>query len=106
MESKSIGCFGEKKTRLLLFSCPGSSIPDRGQSLTHSVPLLNFDTKSDFWDLRPKKNNDNEDIKANNNEDNDNEDNDSEDNNNKDNDINNNNEDNDNEENDNKDNEN
>ena len=32
-----------------LFSCPGSSMPDLGQSL----PLLNFDTKSDFWYLRP-----------------------------------------------------
>ena len=36
-----------------IFSCPGSSIPDLGQSLTDWVPLLNFDRKSDFWDLRP-----------------------------------------------------
>ena len=35
-----------------IFSCPGSSIPDLGQSLTDWVPLLNFDRKSDFWDLR------------------------------------------------------
>ena len=35
-----------------VFSCPGSSTPDLGDWVSW-VPLLNFDTKSDFWDLRP-----------------------------------------------------
>ena len=45
------------KLSLLLFcSCPGSSTPDLGQSgglVGKWVPLFNFDTKSDFWHLRP-----------------------------------------------------
>ena len=36
-----------------IFSCPGSSILDLGQWVTGSLPLLNFDTKSDFLHLRP-----------------------------------------------------
>ena len=35
-----------------VFSSPGSSIPDLGQWVSESVPLLNFDTKSDFWHLK------------------------------------------------------
>ena len=38
---------------LPVFSCPGHSIPDLGQWVGEPVPLLNFDTKSDFWDLSP-----------------------------------------------------
>ena len=40
-------------THALVFSCPGSSRPDLGQWLSDWVPLLNFDTKSDFWHLTP-----------------------------------------------------
>ena len=38
----------DKKFGLGLFSCPGSSIPDLGHSLSDSLPLKHFDTKSNF----------------------------------------------------------
>ena len=50
---RSCQCCPDQSTSIAnVFSCPGSSIPDLGQSLTHSLthslPLQNFDTKSDF----------------------------------------------------------
>ena len=47
-------CFWNKTWNV--FSCPGSSIPDLGQWVSEwvsqSLPLLNFETKSDFWHLK------------------------------------------------------
>ena len=37
----------------LCVSSPGSSIPTWPWWLSDSAPLKNFDTKSDFWELRP-----------------------------------------------------
>ena len=70
-----------------LFSCPGSSIPDLGQSVSHSLSAtLEVLTKRVTFEPSDQENNDNKDNKDNDNEDNDKEDNDNEDNDNEDND--------------------